>query len=227
MRWVFCSPAVCAWTGTGILLLAAFVYIENHAQDPIVDLSLFKNRVFRNATLGLFLTFVAAPPFILVMPFYLLEAIRLTPSEAGLLLAVNSMATIVCGPISGSLSDRLGAALFAAAGAAATTLSFVFMLGFDLQTGVLAIVPVLILLGVGIGMFQPPNNSLILGSVPRTRLGTASALMATLRQVGLSLGMALAGTLYSYRILIHQEHLAQTGPALARGGPIGHPLRVS
>jgi MFS family permease len=117
----------------------------------------------------------------------------------------------VSGPISGSLSDRLGAALFAAAGAAAMTLSFVFMLGFDLQTGSQAIVPVLILLGVGIGMFQPPNNSLIMGSVSRDRLGTASALIATLRQVGLSLGMALAATLYSYRILIHEEHLTRQG----------------
>ncbi|MBN1105329.1 MAG: MFS transporter [Deltaproteobacteria bacterium] len=205
------SFAVWAWTGTGILLLAAFVYIENHVRDPIIDLTLFRNRVFRYATLALFLTFVAAPFFILVMPFYFLEAIRLTPSEAGLLLAVNSMATIVSGPISGSLSDRLGAAWFAAAGAAVMTLSFVFMLGFDLQTGAQAIVPALILLGVGIGMFQPPNNSLILGSVPRTRLGTASALMATLRQVGLSLGMALAGTLYAYRISIQQEHLTRQG----------------
>lgn len=209
------SPAVFLWTGAGILLLAAFLFIENHVQDPIVDLSLFKNGVFRNATLCLFLTFVSAPPFLLIMPFYLMEAIRLTPSEAGLLLAVNSMATIVCGPISGSLSDRFGAARFAAAGAAATTVSFVFMLGFDLQTGVQAVVPVLILLGVGIGMFQPPNNSLILGTVPRDQLGTASALIATLRQVGISLGMALAGTLYSYRILIHQEDLTRQGMPLA------------
>jgi MFS family permease len=73
------------------------------------------------------------------------------------------------------------------------------------------LVPVLVLLGVGIGMFQPPNNSLIMGSVSRDRLGTASALIATLRQVGLSLGLALAATLYSHRILIHQEHLMRQG----------------
>lgn len=205
------SSTVCLWAGSGILLLVAFLYIENHAKDPIVDLSLFRNRVFRNSTLCLFLTFASAPPFILIMPFYLMEAIRLTPSEAGLLLAVNSMATIVSGPVSGFLSDRFGAARFAAAGAAATTLSFVFMLGFDLQTGVGAVVPVMVLLGVGIGMFQPPNNSLIMGSVSRNRLGTASALIATLRQVGLSLGLALAATLYSYRILIHEEHLTRQG----------------
>ncbi|MEW6666081.1 MAG: MFS transporter [Thermodesulfobacteriota bacterium] len=205
------SPTVCLWTGAGILLLAAFLYIENHVRDPIVDLSLFRNAVFRNATLCLFLTFIGAPPFILLMPFYLMEAIRLTPSEAGVLLAVNSMATIVSGPISGSLSDRLGAARFAAAGAAATTVSFVFMLGFDLQTGAQTLVPVLVLMGVGIGMFQPPNNSLILGSAPRNQIGTASALIATLRQVGISIGMALAGTLYSYRVMIHQEDLARHG----------------
>jgi hypothetical protein len=69
----------------------------------------------------------------------------------------------------------------------------------------------LTLLGMGVGMFQAPNSSMIMGSVPRNRLGTASALIATLRQVGLSLGMALAGTLYSFRAMIHERELGMRG----------------
>jgi EmrB/QacA subfamily drug resistance transporter len=205
------SPLAWGWMIGGLLLILAFTLVERRAQDPVIALTLFRNKTFLNATLALFLTFISAPPFILVMPFYLMQGIGLTPSEAGVLLAVNAMATIVCGPISGTLSDRYGAPRFAVAGATATTASFLFMLGFDLQTAKGTIVAVLILLGVGIGMFQAPNNSLIMGSVPRNRLGTASALIATLRQVGLSLGMALAGTLYSYRVMIYEKELGRQG----------------
>ena len=145
------------------------------------------------------------------MPFYLMQGLALDPSEAGLLLAVTSMSAIVSGPISGWLSDRFGSARFAALGALLTTAAFAFMLDFDLYTPVTMIIPVLILLGLGVGTFQAPNNSVIMGAVPRERLGTASALIATQRQVGISLGLALAGTMFSARRLIHQEVLIREG----------------
>lgn len=198
------STATLLWVISGLLLLALFTFLQRTTQDPLVDLSLFRNRTFLFASLSLFLTFVSAPPFILIMPFYLMEGIGLQPSEAGFLLAVNSVATIVCGPISGTLSDRFGAERFAAAGAAVTVAAFLLMMFFNIHTGMTAIVLVLILLGIGIGMFQTPNSSMIMGSVPRNRLGTASALLATLRQVGISLGMAFAGALYASRLAIHQ-----------------------
>jgi len=83
------------------------------------------------------------------------------------------------------------------------------MLEFDLQTETTAIIPVLILLGIGVGSFQPPNNSTIMGAVVRERLGSASALIATQRQVGISLGMALAGAIFSERRTIHMSRLSQ------------------
>jgi EmrB/QacA subfamily drug resistance transporter len=67
------SPVVWLLIGTGLTLLVLFVFLERRVQDPIVDLSLFGNRVFRGATGSLFLLFVAAPAFILIMPFYLIE----------------------------------------------------------------------------------------------------------------------------------------------------------
>ena len=205
------SPLVYLLMGLGLLGLFVFILIELHAKDPIVDLSFFKNRVFSGAMCSLFLMFVGAPFYILIMPFYLIQALGLTPAKAGLLLTVTSMTTIVVGPISGTLSDRFGPARFSTIGAGAIVVSSFFMLGFDLQTGVPAIIPVLVLLGVGIGTFNPPNNSIIMGAVPRDRLGTASALIATLRQVGISLGMAFAGTIFSARRVIHQAKLIHRG----------------
>jgi EmrB/QacA subfamily drug resistance transporter len=205
------SPLVLLLIGIGILFLGVFVLIERHARDPIVDLSLFKNHLFSRASLGLFLMFTSAPSYILIMPFYLLHGLGWSASKAGLLLAVHSMTTIIFGPISGWLSDRLGASWFQIIGALAITAAYFFMRTFDLHTPVSGIVPVLILLGVGVGTFQPPNNSTIMGATPRDRLGTASALIATLRQIGISLGMALAGTLFATRRAIYQAELVKKG----------------
>jgi len=201
------APVVLLFFGAGLLILMLFVWVERRAADPLVDLSLFGNRIFLLATASLFLFFVAAPPYILVMPFYLMEGVGFTPMQTGLLLAVVSMVTIVSSPLSGALSDRIGRVWLSAFGAAATAVAFFLMLGFDLQTKVSAIIWVLVLLGIGVGSFQPPNNSIIMGAVTRDRLGSASALIATQRQVGISLGMALAGAIFSERRMIHLNRL--------------------
>ena len=205
------SFVVCLLIGLGLLNLVVFVFIERRVKEPIIDLSLFKNRVFSSAIWSLFLIFVAAPGYILIMPFYLMHGLGLTASAAGLLMAVNAMTTIVVGPISGSLSDRFGPVWFSTIGAAATAAAFYLMRGFGLETHIAAIVPVLVLLGLGIGAFQPANNSIIMGAVSKEHLGTASALIATQRQVGLSLGMALAGSIFSARRAMHQVELSRRG----------------
>jgi EmrB/QacA subfamily drug resistance transporter len=195
----------------GLLSLLFFMLIERRVEEPLVDLSLFKNRVFSSATWSLFLTFVAVPGYILIMPFYLMHGVGLTASAAGFLMAVNAMTTIVVGPISGSLSDRFGPVRFSTIGAAATAAAFYLMRGFDLETQITTIVPILILLGVGVGCFQPSNNSIIMGAVTREHLGTASALIATQRQIGLSLGMALAGSLFTARKAVYHAELLGQG----------------
>jgi MFS family permease len=85
------------------------------------------------------------------------------------------------------------------------------MLGFNLQTGIGTIIFILILLGLGVGTFQPPNNSTIMGAVERPKLGSASALIATERQVGISLGMAMAGAVFSARQAMYQGLLRHQG----------------
>jgi len=205
------ATRVILFVGAGFLILILFVWLERRAVDPIVDLSLFKNRVFSFAAASLFLFFVAAPPYVLVMPFYLMEGVGLSAMETGFLLAVVSMVTIVSSPLSGALSDRIGRVWLSAFGAAATTAAFYLMQSFDLDTRIILIIPVLVLLGIGVGSFQPPNNSTIMGSVVRERLGSASALIATQRQVGISLGMALAGAMFAERRMDYMSRLTRDG----------------
>ena len=156
----------------------------------------------------MFLTYSA---YILLMPFYLLQGIGMTPSKAGVMMTVVSMIAIIVGPISGWLSDRFGQARFATLGAVLTIISFWLIFGFDLESRIIEIILALALAGLGMGMFQSPNNSSIMGAVHPDRLGTASAMLATSRQVGISLGMALSGTIYSAQFIYHKAELIKGG----------------
>jgi len=210
-RFGLTSPLILLLIGLGILSLIAFIFVENRASDPIVDLKKKKNLRFSSATGALFLTFLAYPAFTLVIPFFLIQGVGLMPAKAGFVMASVSMTAIIIGPISGWLSDRFGPVWFSTLGAMCSSVAFSLMRGFDLQTQIIGIVLILSTFGFGIGLFQAPNNSIIMGSVKKENLGTASALMATLRSVGIAVGTAVAGTVYSVRKIIHAAALSQQG----------------
>jgi len=195
----------------GLVSIIIFVLVEKRAIDPIVDLSLFKNRVFSSALWGLLLIFFTYSAYILLMPFYLLQGIGMTPSKAGIVLTMVSVIAIIVGPISGWLSDRYGQARFSSLGAIITIISFWLMYWLDLESRLIAIISAQALAGLGMGLFQSPNNSSIMGSVKEDRLGTASAMTATFRQMGISLGIAMVGTIYSARLVYHKSELLHQG----------------
>jgi len=223
-RFGLSSSRVLGLVGAGLASIFLFAAVERKVRAPLIDLDLFRNRIFSGATLSLFLTFVAAPFYILIMPFYLMEGVALSPSSAGLLMASLSLTTIAVGPISGWLSDRYGPVWFSTSGAWIMALAFFAMRGFDLQTTVGEIIPILVLMGVGIGTFQAPNNSTIMKAAPRDRLGTASAIIATVRQVGMSLGMAMAGAIFTVRQILHQSELTSNGVELGYAARMAIPL---
>ena len=201
------SWAVIGLVGLGLALLFAFVLTEQRATDPILDFSLFKNTLFRYSSLSLFVFFIAAPVFVLILPFLLIQGYGLNPSQSGLLLSVASVAGIVIGPISGTLSDRYGEILFASLGVAILILGYNILRVLDETTPILALVPLLFMLGGASGMYQTPNNSAIIRSVPKKYLGTASALISMLRGVGLAIGMALIGAVFAARQAIRLSQL--------------------
>jgi EmrB/QacA subfamily drug resistance transporter len=206
------SPLFLLFVGSGMAILCLFVLVERRAADPIIDMALFKNRTFSYAMAGLLLFFPGRSPLTFSLcPSTSWKGSRLSPLESGTLMAVVSMVTMVTSPLSGTLSDRFGPVWPSVFGAGATAAAFFFMLGFDLQTETITIIPILVLLGLGVGSFQPPNNSTIMGAVARGKLGSASALIATERQVGISLGMALSGAIFSARQTMYKGMLHLDG----------------
>jgi MFS family permease len=117
----------------------------------------------------------------------------------GLIMTSFPLAVITVAPISGSLSDRIGTRVLASLGAALCALSLYLMSQLSATVSPLDIAWRLALFGLGTGIFQSPNNSAVMGSAPKPYLGIASGILATMRNMGMVLGIAIGGAvLYAF-----------------------------
>lgn len=197
---------------------ALFVKIETEVKSPILDLSLLKYRTFWTANLAGFLMFVAFSSVTVLMPFFLEEALLFDTAYAGLIMTAIPLTILVVAPLSGRLSDRVGSRGLSATGAGLVALSLFLMsglLGPGLTSGTsqLYVVVLLCLVGLGTGLFQSPNNNAIMGCVPKNKLGTASAMLATIRNLGMVMGTGMATGIFTWKRattgdFVHSLHFA-------------------
>jgi len=150
-----------------------------------------------------FLTFVASAGTIFLIPFYLQNVLNYDPEVAGLLLAVFPITLGIVGLLSGWLSDRFGFRLLTVVGLAILSFGYFEMTQLSVSTTWQSFIFALFPLGIGMGVFQSPNNSAILGSVESHRLGVVSGLMAITRTLGQTTGIAIIGALWT-SVVFHQ-----------------------
>ncbi len=205
----FSSVTALALAASTVILLTLFVVLERRAAQPIVDLNLFRNRLFAGGNTSLGIMFVAIAANTFLMPFYLIDGLGRSASETGLLLAIVPLTMLVIGPPSGWLSDKIGSRLLCTVGVALISVALFLLSGLGTESSDTDILLRLIVLGAGIGMFSSPNNSSIMGSVPRDKLSTGSAMIATVRQIGMSIGIAVAGAIFTSRQAFYAAQLAQ------------------
>src|SRR5918996_4232165 len=179
----------------GILALGFFVWWEKRLSFPLLDLNLFRIPAFTLGNSARGISFIAMSVNNLLMPFFLQLAMGLDPMRAGILVAPMPFAMALLAPFTGWMSERFLPEWLCSAGLAVTSVAFVF-LGF-LSPGSTSIEVVLglALLGVGMGLFQTPNNNLLMSSVPRQRLGIGSSFLSIVRSLGYSAGAGLAATI--------------------------------
>ncbi|MFC1820311.1 MFS transporter [Thermodesulfobacteriota bacterium] len=208
----------------GIGLLVLMIMYEKKAREPIIDITLFRNPLFTCGITSLFLIFVAIPTYLLIMPFYLMQGIGMSPSNAGLLLGIPAALSLILGPLSGFFSDRLGRSRFTTLGAIAFSLVYSLLFFQHNQSALFIIIIILLIQGIANGTFHPPNYSAIMANVPSDRFGTAAALTATFRQVGACIGIAMAGALFSAKRLAYENILKDQGISFADARRAAIPL---
>ena len=197
----------------GLFFMAAFVFIQRHHPQPIVDPGLFRSRLFTVNLITGFIIFLGQGSGVLI-PFYLQDVLGYDVQQVGLLLAVLPAALFVVSPLSGTLSDRLGSRPITVAGLAVTMLGYLALATLTTETTAVGFMLRYVLIGVGIGLFQSPNNSAMMGTAPPDRLGVASGLLAITRSMGQTVGLAVLGALWSAMVF------RAAGGALAGGATV-------
>lgn len=189
------------WTSPFILWLLAgfgaalvlFSVLEVAQRHPLLDFALFRSRMFSTASAAGLLGATSGMAMVFLMPFYLELVLGMETRLAGLVLASVPACTALMSPASGALSDRIGTRTPTVVGMSLACLALVWLSRLGTQAEAADVVPRLMLFGFGLGMFGSPNNSAIMGAVPKDRLGTAAGMLALMRVVGQVMGIAVSG----------------------------------
>lgn len=183
-----------------VLFLLLFIRTEYKRElqggEPLLRLSLFKNRGFTMGLLSLGILIMGQFGTFFIFPLYYQNVLGLTAFQTGLVFLWTSLPIIIVGPLSGVLAAKSGPKWVVVTGMIISFIGF-FWISNILSTTATAFTlgPALIVLGIGIGMASAQVTNIILSHVPQKFSGEASAVNATFRQVGTSIGTALIGTI--------------------------------
>ncbi|GAF67846.1 unnamed protein product, partial [marine sediment metagenome] len=205
------SSSMIILTIVGLVLLWFFIKVERKAAQPILELKLFSNRFFSFVSGGHVLLFISTTTVNFTVPFFLIQSLSLPTTEAGLLLITVPAVSMVISPLSGRLSDRWGTRLLCVTGLSLIALGMLLLRSFTINTSVPEIIRVFAITGVGMGLFVTPNTSAIMGAISREKLGSAAAMVNLFRQLGMSIGLAIAGSLFSSSSLSYSTELLSQG----------------
>ncbi len=188
------------------LFLVVFILVERRSSAPMLDLSLFRIPLFSTSVLSAVLNYICVYSITFLMPFYLIQGRGLNPAAAGLLLTAQPILMAITAPVSGAFSDKIGSRLPGMFGMAVLAVGLFLLSRLGATTTLAYAAVALAVAGMGTGTFISPNTSALMGSAPRSHQGIASGVLAAARNVGMVLGIGLAGAIFT-------THLAQNTPA--------------
>jgi EmrB/QacA subfamily drug resistance transporter len=193
------NPWVIASLITGVGLLVAFPFIERKVPDPMFRLDLFKNRTFTAGNIATFLSAMSRGG-VMIMLVVLLQGIWLplqgysydsAPFWAGIFMIPMSIGIAITGPLSGWLSDKHGARILATMGMIITAIAFLAFTLLPANFGYLPFAIILLVMGIGNGIFMSPNMASVMNSCPAEHRGAASGMRSTLQNCGQTISQAI------------------------------------
>lgn len=189
------SPIVIGAAALSVGLLVGFAIWERRAPQPMLDLALFRKRVFALGSLASFFGFLAGNSVFSMMPFFLQGVLDISPRTAGLYIAPAALGFALAGPASGTLSDRLGPRRIEFAGLIVLTASMLILARISPQTPAWLASAALAMQGLGMGIYYTPNTASILNVVERERYGVATAFLNMTRNAASVAGVGMTTTI--------------------------------
>ena len=177
------------------LSLVALLVYEPRRHEPLIDVRFFRSAPFSSATLIAICSFSAFSGFLFLNALYLQEVRGLSAFHTGLCTLPLALATILCSPLSGRLVGTYGTRPSLLAAGTATVVSALMMTQLTATTPLPFLLLTYVIFGIGFGMVNAPITNTAVSGMPKAQAGLAAAVASTSRQIGASLGVAVAGTI--------------------------------
>jgi EmrB/QacA subfamily drug resistance transporter len=190
------SPLILSLLSSSILLMGLFVYVEKKALDPIVNFTIFKNKVFLQCVL-LLLIMQSAFIAIVFLALFLQKSLGYSAQMSGLLLLPSSLPIILMAPLGGQLCDRYGAKLPVTLGTGMLLLSAIWLAVFCWFLSYQWLLPGIILFGCGASFIISNTIRTAMATVDQGLRGSATGITSGVRQLGGAIGLALIGSAIS------------------------------
>jgi EmrB/QacA subfamily drug resistance transporter len=191
------NPWILISLGIGIASAIGFIFYERRRTDPLLDINLFQNRLFLMGNISTTLFYMAQYTILLLIPFYLQDLRGLTAQQTGILYLPLPVIIILIAPLSGYLSDRMDSRYISSAGMAIMALGIWQLSNLRADSAIIFLILGAATLGLGSGLFLTPNNSAVMGSVPDSKRGVASGVLAMMQYIGMVLGVAISGAVFT------------------------------
>ena len=175
-----------------IVALVAFILYERRQEEPVLDLTVISNKHMVIYLISLLLVYTISGFNGYLMPFYLRNTLGIEPQIAGLMTVIIAITITVVSPFAGKLSDKYGAKNMILIGCGLMAVSQLTYYFYGVEANIPGLIATFVLTGIGSGIFQTPNNAMILSSVPRDKIGMASGVSGLIRNLSLTAGSLVA-----------------------------------
>jgi len=196
-KWGIASILSLSFAGLCILASIGFVTNEARSDYPLFDMELLKIKLFLFPVISSAILFAALFVIVFMMPFYLTYPCGFSASKTGLIMIVLFLFLLFVSPVSGMLYDTFGSRRLCMMGMSVLAVSLISLMHVHPSMGVLSILWRIALAGIGTALYVSPNNTAIMSCVPLSRRGIASGAVATARNLGMVVGVALAGLIFT------------------------------
>jgi EmrB/QacA subfamily drug resistance transporter len=184
------QPDVIAGLIAGVVLLPVFVLIESRSASPMLDLDIFRNRLFAAATAAAFINGLSRFALLFIFVFYFQGVEGDDPILAGIKLAPMAIGMLIASPLAGIWADRHGSRTLAALGMLVSAIALALMTTLEGSSPYWQAAAWLGLVGIGSGMFNSPNTAAMMGTVPQYRRGVAAGARMMLQNTGAVISIA-------------------------------------
>lgn len=203
--WGFISIYFLGCMTFSILTLSLFTMHEKRIESPLMYLNLFKNKIFSMANVVCMLSYMIQQFINYLVPFYLIDILQLPSDQSGIIILASPIMMMVMSPLGGSLTDKRGTRLPAGIGLVFICGSCAIMSSLRQSSSYIMVIFTLLLMGIGNGLSVSSINTAILSSAPRKNAGTASGILATMRNLGQTLGIACSTVILTSRQLFYNK----------------------